>query len=157
LYLATTGATLLTEAKGTLGLAATTPLAPVSGVGVAGNGDIIATFTSGTDKIVLSTAFGTAGAATGLVASGGTSYTSASTSLAAADFLSIAVGTDTVAANVAGGGRFIFDTVANILYYDASGDTVWAAAANPTSGGADDFAVATITGAILLATDFMFA
>lgn len=159
-YAATTGAALQTEAKGTLGANATTaPVVPSTGVGAAGNGDIIAAgFAVGTDKIVLSTAFGTAGAVTGLVAAGGTSYTTASAGLAAADFISGTAAAITLTANTAGGGRFYFVTDTGNLYYDASGDTAMTAIGTVTAGAADDFAVATITGAATFsATDFMFA
>jgi hypothetical protein len=105
---------------------------------------------------VLSTAFGTAGASGGLVAASGASYTAASTSLAAADFISGTTAAMVLTANTAGGGRFFFDGTTSVLYYDALGDTVSTAISAVTAGGADDFAVVTI-GSALVATDFAFA
>jgi len=120
-----------------------------------GAGDTINTFTLGIDKIVLTAAFGTAGA--GLVKAGGTSYTAASTTLSAADFVTVAnIATATITADTANGGRFIFDQVTSILYYDASGNTT-ANGAGAYTGAADDFVVATIIGIVVTATDFAFA
>lgn len=147
LYAAATPAALLTEAGTT-----------VSGVGTAlptGAGDTITAFALGIDKIVLTAAFGTAGA--GLVKAGGTSYTAASTTLSAADFVTVAnIATATITADTANGGRFIFDQVTSILYYDASGNTT-ANGAGAYTGAADDFVVATIIGIVVTATDFAFA
>lgn len=151
-YAATTGAALKTESAGALGVNATT--APVYTVD--SKGDTVASFTSGVDKIALSLALGTAGASGGLVASAGTSYTAASTSLTAEDFLTVTIGTSgDVAANTAGGGRFIFDTAGKLLIYDASGDSALTTGAY-TAGAADDFVVVKTTGVNLLATDFIF-
>jgi len=147
IYGATTGAQLLTEAgSAASGATATAPTAA---------GDTVGTFTSGTDKIVLTVAFGTAGASGGLVNSSGTSYTTGSTALTTADFVSFALATDAVAANTANGGRFLFDTVAKTLYYDANGDTA-ITAGGVWSGAADDFKVVTTTGVNLVASDFAF-
>lgn len=137
-YTATTAAALATEA-GT----------STSGVGTTlatGTGDTIVTFVVGTDKIVLSTAFASAL---------GASYTTASTSLSAADFISGAIGTATITADTANGGRFIFDTTAKTLYFDTQGNTTADGAGNYT-GCADDFVVATTTGVSLTASDFAF-
>ena len=122
-----------------------------------GVGDTITAFTPGTDKIVLALAFGTAATSGTLVPATGTSYTVAAAGLAAADFISYALATDAVAANAAGGGRFLFDTAAGTLSYDALGDTVITTGGAYTSGGADDFTVATLAGIALVATDFAFA
>jgi len=160
-YTATNATTLRTEANGVLGAAAGTTIPTVGATGVGntlaqGVGDTITNFVSGTDKIVLSLAFGTATVSGTLVPTTGTSYTTASTGLAAADFISYALATDAVAANAAGGGRFLFNTVAKTLTYDALGDTVIAAGGAYTAGGADDFTVLTTTGVSLVATDFAF-
>ncbi len=145
-YAAATSAALLSEAGATASGVSTT--APTAG------GDTIGTFTAGTDKIVLSTTFGTAGASGGLVASSGASYTTSSTTLLAADFLT-GVGGPTLTSDATNGGRFYFNTTTSKLYYDALGDSV-GTLASPTSGFADDFLVATVTGVTITATDFMF-
>lgn len=155
-YSAATGAALKTESAGLVGTSATTVPAYVAGT----TGDTIAAgFTIGTDKIVLSLALGTAGASTGLVASGGTSYTTASTALAAEDFLTttLAGASTAITANTAGGGRFIFDTTGSFLIYDASGNSAISALGVYTAGADDDFIVVKTTGVNLLATDFIFA
>jgi hypothetical protein len=106
---------------------------------------------------MLSVAFGTAAATGGLIANGGTSYTTASTGLAADDFIAIVVGgtMTAVTANTAGVGRFLYDATNKVLYYDQSGDTTMNTSGAFTAGAADDFVVATgLTN--LAATDFIF-
>jgi len=140
IYKAISGATLMAEAgSAASGATGTAPTAL---------GDKVTTFTSGTDKIVLSVAFGTAGASGGLVGASGTSYVAGATALTAADF----VDSSAMIANIAGGGRFVWTALSGVLVYDANGDSV-----STTSGQADDFIVATIGTAPLVASDFLFA
>jgi len=149
-YLATTGALLLVEAGSAVGAGAST--APVTTTA-----DSIVDFATTSDKIMLSVAFGTAAATGGLVQTGGTSYTTASTGLAAGDFIAIVVGGSmtAVTANTGGAGRFLYDATNKVLYYDQSGDTTMNSSGAWTAGAADDFVVATgLTN--LAATDFIF-
>ena len=125
--------------------------------------DTITDFVTGTDKISIALALGVAAAANGLVPTGGTAYTAASTGLAAADFVSITLGgaMTAVAANAAGVGRFLYDNTAGVLYYDKSGDSIIGVTGVYTAGADDDFVVLkigtpTATNTIA-ATDFMFA
>ena len=148
---ASTTAGLFSEAGSAVGAAATT--APSTSVA-----DNITDFVSGTDKIQLTVAFGTAGAVGGLIATGGSSYTTASSGLAAADFVAVVIGGNmtAVTANTPGAGRFLYDDTNDILYYDISGDSVISSTGSYTAGANDDFVVAKgISG--LQATDFVFA
>jgi len=150
LYSATTGTALLTEAGSAVGASATTAPATTTADSVTG-------FVSGTDKLVFSVALGTAAASGTLVPTGGTSYTTSSTGLAAADFVAIVVGgtMTALAANTAQTGRFLYDGTNGVLYYDRLGDTTMSTSGAFTAGASDDFVVATgITG--LVATDIIF-
>jgi hypothetical protein len=125
--------------------------------------DAISGFVTGTDKINISLALGTAGTTNGLIATGGTSYTTASTGLAAGDFVAIVAGgtMTAVTASTAGVGRFLFDGTNGYLYYDASGDTTMSTAGAWTAGAGDDHIVLSIgtTSATntIAATDFIFS
>lgn len=148
-YVSASSTTLATESGTT-----------VSGVGTTlatGAGDSITSFGLGVDKIVLSVAFGTVSASSTLVQSGGTSYTVASTSLNAADFVSVAnITAATITADTTNSGRFIFDQATGTLFFDANGNTT--ATAGVYAGCADDFVVATLVGPVVItASDFAFA
>ncbi len=101
-------------------------------------------------------AVGLAAASGTLVPTGGTSYTTSSVMLEAADFVSVAFGTDAVTANTTGNARFIYDTVGKVLYFDPTGNTTIDTTGAATAGAADDFAVVKTTGVSLVSTDFMF-
>jgi len=125
--------------------------------------DSIVGFVTGTDKINIALALGVAAASNGLVPTGGTSYTTSSTTLAAADFVTFVAGATSAAvtANSAQAGRFLYDTTNNVLYYDAIGDTTVSTDGAFTAGATDDFVVAVLgtTSAtnVLAATDFTFS
>lgn len=158
IYTSATGTALLAEAGSAVGAAATT--APVLTTS-----DAITSFTAGTDKIVLSVALGTAGAAGGLVATGGTSYTTAATALVAADFIdnTVVLGTSAasaITANTAGGGRILLvnDGTHGYLIYDQSGDSAINTSGAYTAGAADDFVlVKLVSVTAVTASDFIFA
>ncbi|MDD2864481.1 MAG: hypothetical protein PHC99_07120, partial [Methylococcales bacterium] len=109
-----------TESGSAVGASATT-------LPVATTVDTITDFTTGVDKIALPVALGAASAST-LVPTNGTPYTTNSVLLEADDFVSVAFGTDAVAANTTGNARFIYDTVAKVLYFDPTGNTAISAA-----------------------------
>lgn len=141
-----------TESGSAVGAAGGTTL-PVSGAAV----DTITDFTTGVDKIALPAALGLAAASGTLVPTGGTSYTTSSVMLEANDFVSVAFGTDAVAANTTGNARFIYDTAGKVLYFDPTGNTTIDAAGTGITGAVDDFAAIKFAGtSSLVSTDFIF-
>jgi hypothetical protein len=142
----------VTQSGSAVGATATT--APVST-----NADTVATFLAGTDKIVLPVAFGAVGASGTLIPTGGTAYTTSSTTLASGDFVTCVIGatSSAVTADTAGTGRFLFDTTNKVLIFDPSGDSAISTAGAYTAGAADDFVVIVTTGVTITAADFIFA
>ena len=117
--------------------------------------DTLTDFKTGLDKIQLS--------ATAMTTLLGSSYTKGTTAglqtTGHSDFELFASSLFGLTADSTGGlGRFYFNRVNKVLFYDGSGDTVINDAGVYTAGAADDFALLQLTGTSdqLKATDFIF-
>lgn len=153
-YISTTLATLRTES----GSAAATGTETATGAPIITTIDTITDFVSGIDKIYLS-----ATAMTTLLGNSYTIDTSAGLQTTGhSDFEIFASspinGYGFTADSAGGGGRFYFDRVSKVLFFDEKGDTVINDAGVYTAGAADDFALLQLTGTSvqLKATDFIF-